>query len=209
MSGDQPKRQVSWAWVLSMTGAALFVAWQTWVAIQSISSGYGALFPAIFAIIVVLTVVLLAAWMRPQYVRLRALRRMFPDKVVVGIQQYSYSGDRIAALLGMPIRAFENHLGTYSVLVADPEGVSFWRGRANPFRKYLVPWSMVTAVELSSQVYARPLPVVSFDVTNADQSITFTVAPCREGWRVGFAELKPDAAMALCKQLNALRQSAA
>ncbi len=209
MSPDRPKRQVSWAWLLSMTGGALFVAWQTWVAIQSISNGYGALFPAIFAIIVVLTGILLAVWTRPQLVRLRALRRMFLDKVVVGVQHHSSTGDHIAELLGIPFRMIANGLGTYSVLVADPEGLSFWRGRGKPYRKYLVPWSMVTAVELSSQVYARPLPVVSFDATNGDKSITFTVAPCREGWRVGFAELKPDAAMALCKQLNALRQPAA
>ncbi len=207
MSGDQPKRQVSWVWTLTVAGFALFVGWQTLLVVGAIIDGRGAVLPITMALTVVGCFALLAVWMRPQYVRLRALRGMFPDKIVAGVQHHSGSGVQLADLFGTPLRISDG-LGTYSVLVADNQGLSFWRGRGKPFRKYLLPWSMVTAVEVSSQVYARPLPVVSFDVTNGDKSITFTVAPCREGWRVGFAELKPDAAMALCKQLNALRQPA-
>lgn len=209
-------RNSAMVWWLLVVTACVFIAGQIAIVTMNIASGRGAILmlPAIVISVFIGTGLALAVWARPQYVRSCLLRERFPGKLVIPVQGFSSEGDRIAAVLGKPLRVFANGLGSLSVLVVDDQGIGFWKGWRKPFRKYLVPWDLIESIWLGEAVYGRPLPAIyirmhldeAYRTDPYDQQEgTVAFFPCREGWRIGFAHLDPGTSRTYVAQMGTMR----
>lgn len=202
------KARWAWAWWVTIAGALCFVAWQILHVFVSVQNGVAADVVWIVAgSTLVLSLTGVALWIRPQSIRLQVLRSRYPKKLVLGVQTLPSTGDQIASVLGVPLRALANGIGTYSVLVADQEGVSIWKGASTPVRRYLIPWKLMSRVSAGTSMMARPLPTVELLVASELGRELLSFAPCREGWLVAFAHLNPAAAAEAAASIERLRHA--
>jgi hypothetical protein len=176
---------------LALTASLAFIGLQAALVARAVSERDPLLLVvAVTAATVALSLVGVALFLGPQSRRLRRLRQMFPEAVVIGAQSFTGLGYSIGDILGRGEAAPGTYLGTYFVVVVDDEGIGFWKGGTRPYRKLLVPWDLVADVTTGTLVLARELP--SIDVrTRSDtgQSDEIGFCPCREGWLHGFALL--------------------
>ncbi len=163
----------------------------------------------------------LFVWLWPQVARIRSLRVMFPQALVFGAQVADDetpirinerdvdpdTGSKLAHALGQDW-SMARSLGTYCAVVVDERGVGFWKGRRTPSLAYQFPWSDIGDIGNGSANFARPLPVVSIGVDTEQWKGSVLLAPCREGWLAGWAELSPRVARGLMREIRSARPGA-
>ena len=96
-------------------------------------------------------------------------------------------------------------LGSFLVVVVNPEGIELWRVRDTVGPEFRIAWSRVSAIDVGDVVLSRPLPCIDIRVNHGEAGETLQFAPCRGGNLSAFAILDRGKVAALCGRMRALR----
>ncbi|GAA1467248.1 hypothetical protein [Microbacterium thalassium] len=213
----QSARDAGVLWTATLVLATAGLSWG-WVAILGFEPAGPAEFAAFVAVIVgsvayliLAPSIVIALIIRARNAGILAHR---PGALVLtgwfGLEDVITTGNLLRRLTSTPQPWWRARVRSFETVVADGEGIAFWRGGAHPIRQYLLPWDQVGPVAMTIVgVGSSPSPsgiAVNARLPEEDQGWAHVeFIPTRTSMLLAFPYTSPDKVSAFARAIEARR----